>query len=447
MNVENVLLIVVDSLRAQNVGLYNGSHDTTPYLDTLGADNVVFNNTICPQGNSWFSYTTMFRGDHVFSLPLTDPIEYYDRIHEDPQYQRAYRNTPIDQTTPGVLFEEGIATSAIVSGGMLDSSWGWDQGFESYDDDITTDLQKRVVSTKWGTFGYQAAQKYLPRAIEPIGKRPAEKTSELARDELDQLNDGSSPWFLFVQFNDTHTPLTPYNRAPDDWHLYDQEVRRADDGIKRVVEKLDELEIKDETLVIITADHGESLGERGMPYGHGYNVYEESVNVPLILSNPNLERCRLTDGVARIKDIAPTVLDELSAPIPETFTAQSLLEPAADNGEMPKDALTFVSGKWMIEAQTGESMDQRDAGPVIALRTSEEKFVKAPAQRDCTWYFDLTTDPRETTNRSAEAPAELKERLNQRVEDWEGRAPSVPAGETWNASTRMEAQLRDLGYM
>jgi arylsulfatase A-like enzyme len=448
MDAENVLLIVVDSLRARNVGLYGGSNDTTPFLDELGANNVVIENTICPQGNSWFSYTTMLRGDHVFSLPLSQPREYYARIHEDPQYQRAYMNTPVEQTMPGTLSNEGITTSAVVSGGMLDNSWGWDQGFDRYDDDITTSVQKKVASLKPARLAYQGARRYLSKSnFEPIGKRPAEKTAALARTELERLDDADSPWFYFVQFNDTHTPLTPYEDAPDDWHLYDQEARRADNGIKNVVEKLRELNIEDDTLVIITADHGESLGERGMPYGHGYNVYEESVRVPLLLAHPDLERQRMEDGVARIKDIAPTVLDALSAPTPETFTATSLLDPVTGDGSLPEDAMTFVSGKWMVREQKGTEVPQEDVGPVVALRTADEKFIKAPVQRDCKWYFDLSTDPRETTNLRDSAPKNLETRLDDRIIDWEDRAPNLPAGETWTASTQMEAQLEDLGYM
>lgn len=203
LEVENVLLVVVDTLRARNLGCYGGSYDVSPTIDELAVDSSVVESAICTQSGSWISYTTMFRGDHVFGFPLTEPQAYHEATSVESQYKTAYKNTPADQRVPTLLSDAGVETSAIVSGSMLDRSWGWDVGFERYDDDINDHLRHAALRTRSTRFGYRALSRLDRARFPPFGTRRAGTTAAAARDEIARLS-GDNPWF-FSSSSPTHT--------------------------------------------------------------------------------------------------------------------------------------------------------------------------------------------------------------------------------------------------
>lgn len=448
---QNVLFIVVDTLRARNVGLYGSGHDTTPVIDSMGANGVTFERAICTHSGSWISYTSMFRGDHVFSFPLSDAAE-FDRLINERTYKMAYNSTPIEQTAIGRLSDAGVHTTAIVSGSMLNKKWGWNRGFDRYDDSYETALQSHLLRTKPSALLYRAARKLDQNRFPPFGMRPADTTKELACAELERLSHQERPWFFFLQFTDPHTPNVQYERAPPGWHLYDQDIRRTDDAIGSVLEKLDDLDLCESTLIILTADHGESLGEHGASRGHGQNVFEESIRVPLVLFHRSLEPTRISqvDGVARLKDIGPTILDAFEVTQPDTFTGESLLPVANGENEAPTEAITFARGHISINATKDTNVTKAEAGPVVALHTGTHKFITTPAlDGEFEWGYDLRKDPREQQNLvgTRHGSESLRERLRGRINEWERRSTRVPAGTGWTANFSMTQQLKDLGYI
>jgi len=443
--VENVLLVVVDTLRARNLGCYGGSYDVSPTIDELAVDGSVVENAVCTQSGSWISYTTMFRGDHVFGFPLTEPQAYHEATSVESQYKTAYRNTPADQRVPTLLSDGGVETSAIVSGSMLDRSWGWDVGFERYDDDINDRLRHAALKTRPTRFGYRALSRLDRARFPPFGTRRAGTTAAAARDEIARLS-GDNPWFFFLQFTDPHSPLSSYDGAPDEWTPYDQEIKRVDDALASVLETLEAEGLRESTLVIVTADHGEALGERGVT-GHGKNVYDESIKVPLVFAHPDLPSNRLDEGVARLKDLAPTVLDALGQPPPEPYTGESLLPALTGSGSLPESAFVFATAQQTIAHQAGQHVPPEKCGAVVGIRTADEKYVRAPVV-DEEWFFDLVQDRRERRDRSADRPLEwFREELDSRLTDWEQRRETIAAGDAWKVETELEEQLKDLGYM
>jgi len=445
LDVENVLLVVVDTLRARNVGCYGGSYDVSPTIDGLAADGVVVEDAVCTQSGSWVSYTTMFRGDHAFGFSLTDTAEHHRQVNEETQYKTAYRNTPDDHCVPPLLQAAGIETRAVVSGSMLDRSWGWDCGFDQYEDSLHGSTRRAALRSKPSTMTYRALSKLDRARFPPFGSRRAERTAKLARRELVGLSDEDG-WFLFLQFTDPHAPLATYEDTPDDWHPYDQEIRRADDAIATVYDELEQLGLCDSTLVVLTADHGESLGERGVT-GHGKHVYDESIRVPLIFSHPDLPARRHDEGVARLKDIGPTILDALDQDVPAGYTGESLLPALAGGGDLAGTAFVFANGQFMVNEALNREVPMSEAGAVAGIRTATGKYIRS-LSHDIEWFFDLSTDPRERRNRSESAPIDrYRDRLTDRLDDWENRQETVAGGEAWRAERKMEEQLRDLGYM
>lgn len=446
--ITNVLLIVVDTLRARNLGLYGGSYDVSPAIDELGAQGTVFEHAVCTHSNSWISYTTMFRGDHVFSFPLTDAREKYVRVNKESQFKTAYRNTPRSQTAPYVLQQSGVKTSAIISGTMLSRDWGWDKGFDKYDDEVNGAVRKAALRSAPSTFAYRISR-YLNRAVfPPFGLRKADTTAALACEELQKLS-GTEPWFLFLHFSDPHTPLTSYDGAASNWPRYDQEIKRVDDAFRRIYDELSRLDLLDSTLIILTADHGESLGEHGAGHGHGRNVFEESIRIPLILLHPEIPIQRINEGVARLRDVGPTLVEAFGCDPPETFTGRSLLSMTRDPSNTPKTGLSIADGFLMLSAALGKDIAQNESGFVVSLRTSRYKYIVAPSYQGYEWFFDLEQDPREQNNVIGIHPktSKLRSLCVEAIEQWEERAPRVPAGDQWTPSRETREQLRELGYL
>lgn len=213
-----------------------------------------------------------------------------------------------------------------------------------------------------------------------------------------------------------------------------------------MLETLEAKGLRESTLVIVTADHGEALGERGVT-GHGKNVYDESIRVPLVFAHPDLPSNRLDEGVARLKDLAPTVLDALGQPPPEPYTGESLLPALTGSESLPESAFVFATAQQMIAHQAGRHVPREKCGAVVGIRTADKKYVRAPVV-DEEWLFDLEQDPRERRDQSADRQLEwFREELDSRLTDWEQRRETIAAGNAWKAETELEEQLKDLGYM
>ena len=280
----DVLLITIDTLRADHVGAYGYKRATTPRIDRLAAQGAVFENAWAHAPSTRYSIPAILTGRY----PLE--VDYVDIPREWPGI------SPSHTTIAEVMKERGLATSAILNYWYFDKKRSFDQGFDHYDN-----TNKRL-------------HKSIP------GEGPARTSGTSSREqtaaaiaEVDRLASGR--FFLWVHYYDPHMD---YERHPGTtgfgssrMDLYDHEIRFTDDQVGKLLDHLQELGIADRTAVVITGDHGEGFGEHGIDF-HGYHLYAPQTRVPLIIRVPGLPPRRIPLPAGHI-DILPTLANLVGA--------------------------------------------------------------------------------------------------------------------------------------
>jgi arylsulfatase A-like enzyme/Tfp pilus assembly protein PilF len=398
-----VLVITVDTLRADRLGCYGFGLAHTPAIDRLAEEGVR-----CI--------------DAASSAPITLPAHcsimtgLYPPAH-GVRDNGNYALAPEAVTLAERLQAAGYRTAAFVSAAVLARRYGLDQGFGVYDDDLWSEDTPQLFM---------------------IRERPAERTVDRALAWLDDSMRSAArqPFFLWVHLFDPHQP---YNRRSPDLAavaptLYDAEVAEADRGVGRLIDWLGQRGVLDETLVVLTADHGESLDEHGEPT-HGIFIYDSTIRVPLIWRLPGVLAANTTyGGPVRHIDIVPTVLGVLGLPGGDSTQGTNLL--AALQGRAPAPDLVQYSETRLAEEGFGMA-------PLFAVRHAGRKWIQAPQPE----LYDLRRDPRELTNLypvDAAGAAPLEHELE-----------AVTAASTrlaLTAPTRLidretEEMLRALGYL
>ncbi len=382
----NVLLLTVDTLRADRLGCYGYGRPTSPAIDSLASEGVRFEHAICQRPKTSPSFATI----------LTGTYPAHHGIHDALQLLK-----PSSVTLAEVLGDAGWTTAAVITNGNLYPDFGFDQGFETY----------------------------------AYGHKDAGTGTALSLDWLDANGTMSEPWFLWVHHTDPHTPYDPpkeyeamfaepsgavgaafessdsvaHRRQCD---LYDAEIRYTADQMGRILRWIAKNNMRDRTLIVFTADHGESLGEHGYYYEHGLHPYDASGRIPLIISAPGAVPAgvvspALVGGV----DILPTLMDALGLPQPEDVQGMSALPAVVGLTEDGPREFVF------LEAGYGP---HNDVGYTRALRRHDTKYVQRltgwarlpETPVDFVWtfdarverglqadeFYDLRADPGETVN-------------------------------------------------
>jgi choline-sulfatase len=390
----NILLVTIDTLRADHLGCYGFPGASTPTLDSLAARGVRFETALAQAPLTGPSHATILTG-------LTPP-------------GHGFRNNSGFAVPAGVhlaaeIFKSaGYATAAFVSGFPLDRRFGFSRGFDTYDDHLPRGNDRRRT---------------------PYVERFADATTDVVLRWLAHRKEGT-PWFLWVHYYDPHAPYEPpadllarYKTAP-----YDGEVAFVDRELQRVLAALSTGADAGRTLTVVTADHGESLGEHGEGT-HGLFVYDATLRVPLIVAGPGVPAGKVSKTVARSIDILPTVLDYagLGATAPPDGRS---LRPAADGDEM-SDAPAYAESLY----------PQLELGwaPLHAMRLGRFKFIEAPRAE----LYDIQSDAHETANRIADEPA-ATERLRAGLAQALQRATPAAAAPT---DPEVAKRLQALGYL
>jgi len=403
----NVVLISIDTLRADHLGSYGNTERLTPRLDDFAENGVLFEHTITSSPWTLPAMASLFTAR-------------YPRAHgtgaitnrRDPLGRSALR--PNSWTLATALHTRGYRTHAIVTNPYLALRYGLGQGFDTYEN-------VSIESEVFLAFGNTTALRLLTwlRPEIAIGDRGA-TVSRRARQWLDRLPD-DRPFFLWVHYIDPHPP---YSRAGATRHksfrgdilfepgpnnseeitltspdvarlrsgeirlsavqkeavrdLYRAEVGSVDEAVGAVLDTLDQHHLRDRTLVVCVADHGEEFWEHG-GVEHGHTVYDELVHVPLLMRWPDhLPAGARIDGLTRITDVAPTILDLVSAPIPSGLDGDSLMPlvhgaPAAARAALTENLL-FAEER-------------------IGLRTSQYTYVRWDDGKE--EVYDRAADPHE----------------------------------------------------
>jgi arylsulfatase A-like enzyme/Tfp pilus assembly protein PilF len=344
-----VLLITFDTTRADAVGYANGRADVTPNLDKLAAAGTWFSTAITTQPLTVPSHSSIMTGLFPF--------------HHGARNNGTFVLEKKNLTLAEMLKGAGYATHAIVSSYVLDSQFGLDQGFDVYDDDLSGGPQQKMFMFR-EIRGNQTADK----AVAWLKKdRPAKQ-----------------PFFLWVHFFDPHADYDPpadlAQRFPGE--RYQAEVAFADRQLGRVLATLDELKLRKNTLIVMSGDHGEALGDHG-ERTHGIFVYDSTIHVPMLFSGAGIPRQRRVDALVRTVDIVPTITAILHLDPPKVDGA-SLLPLMRGEKEKPRMA---YSESFAPRLNFGWA-------ELRAERSQDMKFIDAPHPE----AYDLRRDAGEMNN-------------------------------------------------
>jgi len=394
----NVLLISIDTLRADHLGLYGARH-ATPSIDALGDAAVVFEHAV--------SHVPITLPSHASLFTATYPVAHGVRDNG------SFRLAPGKETLTDVFREGGYRTAAFVGSFALDSRFGLDRGFELYDDFYgdTSALDDFTVSER-------PAEDVLGRALDWLSSR------------------GSEKWFAFVHLYDPHAPYLPPEPFREDFRedLYTGEVAHVDAALGRFFDTLSSQGRLANTLVVLTSDHGEGLGEHG-ERTHGMFAYESSLHVPLILSWRGVLPSRRVSSRVRLIDVAPTILalSGLRAlDAPQGRSLIPLIEGREDDAgrESYFEALAFnLNRGW---------------APLTGIYYRGFKYIDLPIAE----LYDLESDPGETRNLGSSSPSLVAE-MASRLEELVTTASSAEGAEPRPLSVDEETRrrLESLGYV
>ena len=414
----NVLFILIDTLRADRLGMYGYERDTSPDLDLLASRGVRFDRQLSQSSWTKSSMASLWSGVY----PSRSGVTRFDHV------------TPSEAELPAEIFTEaGFRTVGLWRNGWVDPSFGFGQGFEIYE---------KPHSLPPGANVYVENPTISAKSSDAGMIESAEEFLRIFGDER---------WFLYMHFMDLHEYLYDDETAlfgSGYSDVYDNSIRRENNLIGRFVAHLAQNGYLENTLIVIASDHGEAFGERGVE-GHARRLYRESTEVPLILSFP----FRLEEGVVvttrtRNIDIWPTVLDLLGLPPMEDVDGRSQV-PAilrAARGEAPE----------VDEVQAFSHLDPRWGTPdvppsaTISLTEGPYRYVSTPVGdgRRLEELFSSEGDRLEAKNLARENP-ELILRFRESVRAHVNDSAPSPWGvevETLDVDEINLDQLRALGY-
>ena len=394
----NVILITIDTLRADHVGCYGAPTVKTPTLDALAQDGVVFERAISQVPLTWPSHAVILTGTYPFQNGVQD----FTGQPLGPQFRSVAQ----------AFKQAGYATAAVVSAFVLDRSWGLARGFDFYDDAFSAEtFEKKDIGLVDRRAGDSVAH-----AVAWLKKTPRR------------------PFFLWLHLYDPHSPYDPPEpyRTEYGGHLYDGEIAYADHELGKLVTWLKQSRLYDSSLVVALSDHGESLGEHGEDE-HGFFIYNATVRVPLIVKPParsGIRHDRRREPVETTA-VAPALLQlaRVKDSIQRQFQSPSLFAADADRTDSAysETFYPFSSFGW---------------SPLHALETGRFHYIESPKPE----LYDLESDPDETRNILAEQPATvavLKEKTQQLLARNPFGAHDSGAG---NLSPDAQEKLRALGY-
>jgi arylsulfatase A-like enzyme/Flp pilus assembly protein TadD len=398
----NVILITLDTLRTDRISCYGSKGVDTPNIDALARDGVRFTNA-------------------AGTVPYTLPAHSSMMTGTYPPHHGVRENVGalLPEEIPTLaerLRDGGWATAAFVSAFVLDKRWGIGRGFDHYFDDF--DL-KEFDTPNMGSV-QRTGDETVAEAVRWIDERPAEQ-----------------PFFLWLHLYDPHEPYTP----PEPYSLqyadrpYDGEVAFTDSLIGDFRRALDERDLLEKSLVILTSDHGEGLGDHGEMF-HGYYVYDSTIHVALIVRPPLTANAgRVVDAAVSHVDLMPTVLDAVALPYPDLVHGRSLV-PLMFGAQTNRQGGVYSESMYPLL--------HYGWAPLRSLRTDRFKLIDAPRSE----LFDLVQDPREGRNLVETQPdrsVELEIQLARLREEIETGAPST--GQEAELDEQTLAQLQALGYM
>jgi arylsulfatase A-like enzyme/Flp pilus assembly protein TadD len=394
----NVVLVTIDTLRADHVGCYGYKPIKTPNIDSLAADGARFEHAFAVVPVTLPSHSSMLTGTY----PMLSGMHDFSANKLSPQLP----------TLAAVLKQAGYATGAVIGSAVLDSRFGLNQGFDFYYDH----------------FDFSRLEESNLDEME----RPGNVVADLALDWLSK--NSQKKFFLWMHLYDPHYPYRPPEPYSREYaaNLYDGEIAFADAQVGRLVRFLNDKGLYQNTLIVLSGDHGESLGEHGEKT-HGFFIYNATMHVPLIIRLPGNAAARTVSDLVSLVDLMPTVLAALGLDIPPQVQGRSLLP------ELRGDSTDRTRNLY------GETFLPRLHFNWSELRATENAkyhFIDAPRPE----LYDLARDPGEVHNLFPEKKAvaeEMRSKLIALIRDYS--AGKEMAEKTGLDPALME-RLKSLGY-
>jgi len=411
----NVLLISIDTLRADRLGCYGYDRPTSPALDALARDGTLFEKVVATSPWTVPSHASIFTGRFPHAHGV---VSERDRLADD---------IPV---LAELLRARGMRTAAVVQTTWLSKAQGFARGFDSFQQ-IPDHAEGGVLVTRGGeaflrAFSTQPFFLFLHYYDVHSEYRPRPRYEEQFAAGYDGPVDGTA--MQLQEIRERYLVLSPRDREHLS-SLYDAEIRQLDDALAGLFATLDELGVRDETLVVVTSDHGEEFLEHGNVL-HGRTMYREVLDVPLIVTGPGVPRGERVASLASLADVLPTILGRLGLPLPEAIDGVDLFRPALAS---PTERRVVAAGDHNNTEPDSLRMIQDLRHKLIVDRVHGEARL-----------FDLERDPGEHQDVSAQNPertAELRRELDTHVE----RRRQAPER---SALTEEEKErLRSLGYL
>lgn len=434
----NVLFITVDTLRADHLSCYGYAWKTSPRIDLMAREGVVFER----------AYTT---------IPLTGPAHFSMFTSRYPQEHGARRNgvaMPSDRELvilPQLLRAHGYRTAGFISSWVLTGRLTHiDEWFDHYDEDLTRSYQL-FNSSRW-------AEDVTPKVV----------------DWLERNGKGDQPFFLFVHYFDPHSPYNfrtdfevktrnpkagPQTPVTDEkirerYRDYDSEIAYTDHHLGQLFDALDKQGLRESTLVVLTSDHGESLGEHDY-VGHGRHLYENIVRVPLVMRLPGkMAAGKRVKTPVSILDLAPTVVDLTVKDKVEankarlTFHGRSLAPAAAGKGSLSERMiyfLTFPGKKGFAPGWLSWLWISDEELPLrFGYAEGHAKWIWSPGENHLERY-DISRDPFELKPQVHAKNSNPYRTQTERLRKWFARTEK--RGEEQQLSKQDMDVLKSLGYV
>ena len=426
----NIILITLDTTRADRMGFLGSTLGLTPHLDALAKQSVVFTRAYSHVPLTTASHATIlsgtypqFNGVNDFGKPIRPDLPYL----------------------PDLLHHHGYRTAAFVGALVLDpiggTAPGFDRGFDTYDAGFRS---RRHGEDRYHTLERRAGE-VISRALSWLDNRPRQ------------------PFFLWIHLYDAHDPYDPPEPFATKFATsrYEGEIAYSDACVGKLLTALRRQGLFDNSLIAVMADHGEAFGEHG-ERSHGIFLYDETIHVPLLLKLPqNRNSASRIDGRVGLVDVAPTALQLAGIPIPGAVQGESLLS-------LVKPTASHVSSSHAQSAREGSTTQAIPAAggsasvmdrPTYAetdyprrafgwsslrsLRTGKYLYVSAPERE----LYDQTTDPAATHNLTGESPA-VTDTLAAQIETFRARTSGAGTGNVSPGVNAQQAeQLAGLGYI
>ncbi len=361
----NLLLITLDTTRADHLGCYGYAQAATPNLDRLAGEGIRFARVYAPAPLTLPSHSSIMTGLY----PATHGVR--NNGHELASKWR---------TLAEILKGRGFATAAFVSSFSVDSRFGLGRGFDLYDD----------------TFEAQATLKGAN----------AERRAGDTFARFSRWLDGHAQdrFFAWVHYYDPHLPYDPPSpyREGAPGRPYDGEIAYMDHYVGAILEALEAKGLRGKTLIVVAGDHGEGLGDKAET-GHGIFLYEETLRVPLIINGRAFPRPRIVESAVRLVDVAPTILEALG------FKAEA-------SGMEGQSLVPWIKAKTRPDLdsliETFYPRENFGWSELVGIVSGPWKYIQAPRPE----LYDLAGDPREMTDLAASSPAKAGE-LRRKLEE------------------------------